>query len=179
MALTPLPRSLFASLPRRRPFARPPPRSRPTPSGSVPNPERATLRVTNRDPSSALSLDCLHQPERSFWVSCESSVLEPGQSLDVPLCFAPRDARSYAFGVPFLVGGSYTVKVLVVGEGCPARLELSNPSQNHLSFGMVPEGQRVTKQVGDPGRARGGRRERRPGAGRLAGRRGAAARVSP
>ena len=60
---------------------------------------------------------------------------------------APRDARQYAFGIPFLVNGSYTVKLLVVGEGCPARLELANLAQKHLTFGMVPEGQQVAKQV--------------------------------
>ena len=69
--------------------------------------------------------------------------------MDVPLFFAPRDARQYAFGVPFLVNGSYTVKLLVVGEGCPARLELANLAQKHLTFGMVPEGQQVAKQVNE------------------------------
>lgn len=74
-------------------------------------------------------------------------MLEPGQYLDVPLHFAPRDARPYAFGVPFLVNGSYIVKLLVVGEGCPARLELANIAHKHLAFGMVPEGHQVMKQV--------------------------------
>lgn len=106
-----------------------------------------TLRVTNRDPSAALSLDCVHQADRCFWVSCEPSVLEAGQSLEVPLNFAPRDTRHYAFGVPFLVNGSYTVKLVVVGEGCPARLELGNMAHKHLTFGLVPEGQQVAKQV--------------------------------
>lgn len=111
-----------------------------------------TLKVTNRDPSAALSLDCLQEGDRCFWATCEPSVLEAGQSLDVPLRFAPRDARLYAFGVPFLVNGSYTVKVLVVGEGCPARLELANLAHKHLTFGMVPEGQQVAKQVTSVGR---------------------------
>lgn len=74
-------------------------------------------------------------------------MLEAGQSINVPLYFSPRDARHYAFGVPFLVNGSYTVKLLVVGEGCPARLELANLSNKHLTFGMVPEGDQSTKQV--------------------------------
>ena len=74
-------------------------------------------------------------------------MLEAGQSIEVPLHFAPRDARHYAFGVPFLVNGSYTVKLLVVGEGCPARLELANLAHKHLTFGMVPEGDQATKQV--------------------------------
>lgn len=75
-------------------------------------------------------------------------MLEAGGSLEIPLHFAPRDARPYAFGVPFLVNGSYTVKLLVVGEGCPARLELANLAQKHVAFGMVPEGQQIVKQVG-------------------------------
>lgn len=112
--------------------------------------------MTNRDPSAALSLDCLHQGDRCFWVTSEPSVLEAGQSIDVPLHFAPRDARQYAFGVPFLVNGSYTVKLLVVGEGCPARLELANLAQKHLTFGMVPEGQQVAKQVWKAGESSGG-----------------------
>ncbi|CAM9825896.1 unnamed protein product, partial [Sphacelaria rigidula] len=85
--------------------------------------------------------------DRCFWATCEPSVLEAGEYLDVPLHFAPRDARPYAFGIPFLVNGSYTVKVLVVGEGCPARLELANLAHKHLTFGMVPEGHQVVKQV--------------------------------
>ncbi|CAM9618596.1 unnamed protein product, partial [Choristocarpus tenellus] len=118
-----------------------------TPPGSIPNPERVILRVTNRDTLSALSLDCIHQRDRCLWVECEPCVLEPGASTGIPICFAPREAKQYAFGVPFLVNGSYTVKVLVLGEGCPTRLELANPAQKHLTFGTVHEGKEVVKQV--------------------------------
>lgn len=105
------------------------------------------LKVTNKDLKTALSLDCLHQSERCFWVTCEPCVVEAGATLEVPLHFAPRDARPYAFGVPFLVNGSYAIKLLVVGEGCEERLELANLAQRTLTFGMVPAGQKVAKQV--------------------------------
>ncbi|CAM9698611.1 unnamed protein product, partial [Chrysoparadoxa australica] len=118
-----------------------------TPPGQIPLPECKRLVVTNRDPSSSLSLDCTHQRARCLWVDFSPTVLEPGTSVEVPLCFAPREAKPYAFSVPFLVNGSYTVKVVVLGEGCPARLELLNPAQKHVNFGIVPEGGVVEKAV--------------------------------
>jgi hypothetical protein len=118
-----------------------------TAPGQVPIPERALLRVTNRDTSAALSLNCEFEKSRCLWLEFDSLVVAAGAAVDIPLCFAPREAREYAFSLPFVVNGSYTVKVAVLGEGCPARLELANAAQRHVQFGIVPAGAAVTKSV--------------------------------
>jgi hypothetical protein len=64
-----------------------------------------------------------------LWLECPSRLIAAAEVVEIPIMFAPREAKGYAFSVPFVVNGSYTVKVAVIGEGCPARLELANPSQ--------------------------------------------------
>ncbi|KAG5176525.1 hypothetical protein JKP88DRAFT_256749 [Tribonema minus] len=118
-----------------------------TPPGEPPAAETAVLRVANADAAAPLSLDCDFAGHRCLRVECAPAVIAPGAEVDIPIHFAPREAKGYAFSVPFLVNGSYTVKVVLLGEGCPARLELANPSQRHVSFGMVPAGATVTKVV--------------------------------
>ncbi|CAM9230380.1 unnamed protein product, partial [Phaeothamnion confervicola] len=117
------------------------------PPGQPPAPETALLRVSNRDPVAALSLDCAHQRDRCLWVDCEPRVLEPGEVVDVPIHFAPREPRPYAFAVPFVVNGTASVRVAVAGEGCPVRLELAAAADRQLTFGVVAAGAAVTKTV--------------------------------
>ena len=118
-----------------------------TPAGQVPTAETALLKITNRDSGTALSLDCDFDASRCLWVECPSCTIAPGDSISVPINFAPREVKEYAFSLPFVVNGSYTVKLPVIGEGCPARLELANPSQRHVQFGTVSAGSTLSKSV--------------------------------
>ena len=59
-------------------------------------------------------------------------MLAPGVTLEVPVCFAPREVKDYAFAVPFVVNGTGKLNVNVVGRGALARLEMANPSQRKV-----------------------------------------------
>merc|ERR1711988_1293232 len=109
--------------------------------------EETILRVTNQDPNTNLSLDCTFENTRALSVTCEPHVLAPGEFVDVPFKFTPREQRDFGFTVPFIVNGSSMVNVAVIGNGIPARLELVNPSNILLPFGAVPEGNDLAKQV--------------------------------
>ena len=74
-------------------------------------------------------------------------MLAPGEFVEVPFKFTPREQKDFGFTVPFLVNGSSTVKCAVIGSGIPARLELANPSNVLLPFGAVPEGEDISKQL--------------------------------
>ena len=118
-----------------------------TPPGVPPVAEEVVLRVTNQDPSAHLSLDCTFAKTRALAVDCHPTVLEPGQAVDVPFTVVPREVMDYGFTVPFLVNGSSTINVGVIGAGVPARLELANSSQVQMNFGSVSEGDEQSKQV--------------------------------
>jgi hydrocephalus-inducing protein len=65
----------------------------------------------------------------------------------IPVRFAPRDQKDYAFAVPFQVNGNTRINITVVGSGIPAKLEILAPAQRSVSFGVVNVGQEVTRQV--------------------------------
>jgi hydrocephalus-inducing protein len=109
--------------------------------------EEATLRLVNHDPTSTISVECVFQKTRALWVDCPPTVLEPGCSLDVPICFAPRDVKDYAFVVPFVINGTSKVNLNIMGTGIQARLEMANASQRRLNFGLVNVGADVRKSV--------------------------------
>ena len=95
--------------------------------------EEAILRVTNHDPVANISIECSFQKTRALWVDCPPTMLAPGVTLEVPICFAPREVKDYAFAVPFVVNGTGKLNVNVVGRGALARLEMANPSQRKVS----------------------------------------------
>jgi hypothetical protein len=67
--------------------------------------------------------------------------------LQIPFLFTPRDIRSYEEVVTFDFNNLYKVEVLVKGEGIPLQLELKDPDQAFLDFGIVSVGGDVTKTV--------------------------------
>lgn len=99
--------------------------------------ETVTLKITNMDPVSNISVECGYQKTRVLWVHCPPTMIAPGGILEVSVCFAPRDVAEYAFSVPFLVNGSGKVNVTIAGRGAIARLELANPVHRKISFGAV------------------------------------------
>ena len=109
--------------------------------GQPPHKETVVLRVSNQDPSQNLSLDCTLPRNKVLQVECGPRVLAPGEHVEIPIHFTPREIQDYAFQVPFLVNGVSTVHVKVEGKGVAARLELVQPQQADCSFGRVREGE--------------------------------------
>lgn len=105
------------------------------------------LRITNREADRDISLQCLFDKKPHLDVGCDALVLRPGDSVDVPFTFTPRQPMVYTESVPFEVNGLHTVNVSVSGEGVPCSIELVNPSQADLSFGALRPGQSTSRSV--------------------------------
>jgi len=61
--------------------------------------------------------------------------------------FTPRDIKSYSDTVTFDFNNLYKVDVQIKGEGIPLHLELKDPDQAFLDFGIVTVGGDITKTV--------------------------------
>lgn len=109
--------------------------------------EEIVLVLRNHDPGSNISVECVFQKTRSLWVECVPTVIPPGEEIQVPIRFAPREVKDYTFTVPFLVNGTGKVQVQVSGKGINARLELVNGSQRRTSFGLVSVGSISSRTV--------------------------------
>jgi hydrocephalus-inducing protein len=117
-----------------------------TPGGS-PVTETAVLRLVNMDTSVNISVECLFQKTVALSVDAPPSVLEPGGVLEIPIRFAPRDVKDYAFVLPFVVNGTAKVPINIVGSGVHPKLEMANQSQRRLNFGTVEVGSTQSKTV--------------------------------
>jgi hydrocephalus-inducing protein len=118
-----------------------------TPPGGTVVVEETVLTIVNHDTSSNISIECIFQKTRALAVDCPPTVIAPGAALTVPIRFAPREVKDYAFIVPFLVNGSSRVPVNVTGKGIHARIELVNGSQRRTNFGVVNVGSSSTRSV--------------------------------
>ena len=88
-----------------------------TAPGALLEPSEEILVVTNGDMDNSLSIDCAFVNQRALSVKCSPTVLEPGQSVEIPFNFAPREVKDYAFAVPFLVNGTSKQMINVLGQG--------------------------------------------------------------
>jgi len=109
--------------------------------------EETTLRLVNHDPVSNISIESAFQKTRALWVDCPPTVLEPGSFIDIPIKFAPRDAKDYVFVVPIVVNGTTKVPVNILGKGINARLEMVNASQRRINFGVINVGSETRKTI--------------------------------
>lgn len=92
-----------------------------TAPGAALEPAESVMLVTNRDLENPLSIDCAFVNQRALSVECKPTVLEPGDTIEIPFNFAPREAKDYVFDVPFLVNGTSKQNVHVTGKGVYAR----------------------------------------------------------
>lgn len=109
--------------------------------------EETVLSIVNHDPQSNISIECTFQKTRALWAECAPTVIAPGATLEVPIRFAPREVKDYAFVVPFVVNGATKVPVSIIGHGINARLELVNGAQRRTNFGLVNVGSETVRQV--------------------------------
>ena len=109
--------------------------------------EETVLQIVNHDPKSNIAVECTFQKTRALWAECAPTVIAPGGVLEVPIRFAPREVKDYAFVIPFVVNGATKVPVNILGSGINARLELVNGSQRRTNFGLVNVGSSTTRSV--------------------------------
>jgi hypothetical protein len=105
------------------------------------------LRISNREADRDVSLQCTFERRPHLDVGLDAAVLRPGDVIDVPITFLPRQALAYAETVAFEVNGLHTVNVSVTGEGVPCAVELINAAQHELSFGALRPAQTATRAV--------------------------------
>jgi len=67
------------------------------------------------------------------------------QKLLIPIIFTPREIKKYHEVVTFDFNGLYTIDVTITGEGIPLLLDLVDPDQAYVDFGIVSVGGDVTK----------------------------------
>jgi hydrocephalus-inducing protein len=75
------------------------------------------------------------------------STKEAPIKLEVPIIFTPRVIKKYTETIKFDFNGLYTIDVTVTGEGIPMQLELVDPDQAVVDFGIISVGGDVTKTV--------------------------------
>ena len=72
---------------------------------------------------------------------------EAPERLEVPIIFTPREIKKYQETITFDFNNLYTIDVVITGEGIPMLLELQDPDQALVDFGIVSVGGDVTKTV--------------------------------
>lgn len=72
---------------------------------------------------------------------------EDPQTLQVPIYFTPREIKKYSEVVKLDFNGLYNIDLTITGEGIPMNLELKDPDQAYLDFGIVSVGGDVTRTV--------------------------------
>lgn len=65
----------------------------------------------------------------------------------MPIYFTPREIKKYSEVVKLDFNGLYNIDLTITGEGIPMNLELKDPDQAYLDFGIVSVGGDVTKTV--------------------------------
>ena len=118
-----------------------------TAPGAALEPAESVLLVTNRDVENSLSIDCAFVSQRALSIESKPTVLEPGEALEIPFLFAPREMKDYSFQVPFLVNGTSKQMVNISGKGVYARLDLADLNQSHVQFGSVIEDNSVSRNI--------------------------------
>lgn len=63
------------------------------------------------------SLDCLFSNTAHLEVGFQAGVLNPGEKIEVPITFYPREAVSYHEIIPFEINGLSQQTVEVLGKG--------------------------------------------------------------
>ena len=74
-------------------------------------------------------------------------MLLPTHSIEVPIIFTPREIKKYEEVVKFDFNGIHKMELKVAGEGIPMVIELVDPDNHLVDFGIVPVKGDVTKNV--------------------------------
>jgi len=107
--------------------------------------EERVLTISNQETDNPVAVDCLFEKTEVLDINCEPTVLQPGESMQVPLRFTPRELKEYKGAIPFEINGLYSVNVLYSGEGTILSLGLEEPDRGTLNFGSQRVGAHITK----------------------------------
>lgn len=113
---------------------------------------KAVLELVNND-DSAISIETNFEKKPYLDVQLSpGEVLLPStkdkqEKLSIPIIFTPRAIQKYYEVVTFDFNGIYKIDVVIKGEGIPMNIELVDPDQHIVDFGILAKGSDVTKTV--------------------------------
>ena len=113
---------------------------------------QAVLELVNND-DSAISIETNFERKPNLDVQLSpGEVLLPStkdkkEKLLIPIIFTPREIQKYNEVVTFDFNGIFKIDVVIKGEGIPMNIELVDPDQHIVDFGIVSKGSDLTKVV--------------------------------
>ncbi|XP_010138614.1 PREDICTED: hydrocephalus-inducing protein-like, partial [Buceros rhinoceros silvestris] len=109
-------------------------------------PARQTLVITNKADKD-VSLNCLFTSTAHLVVDFPGHVLRPGETVEVPITFYPREVTSYHELIPFEINSLYQRSVEVRGRGTEMKVDVVEPQGKVVKLGALSIGQTVKKMV--------------------------------
>ncbi|NXJ80823.1 HYDIN protein, partial [Trogon melanurus] len=109
-------------------------------------PPRQTFVITNKADSD-VSLKCLFSSTTHLEVDFIGYILRPGEAVDVPITFYPREVASYHELIPFEINGLCQQTVEVRGKGIEMKVDVVEPQGKVVKLGALSVGQTVKKFV--------------------------------
>ena len=113
----------------------------------------AILELINND-NSAISIETNFEAKLHLDVQLSpgeallSATKEKEDKLAIPIIFTPREIKIYREVIWFDFNEIYKFDVEIKGEGIPMNLELVDPEQHIVNYGIVVKGSNLTKTVG-------------------------------
>ncbi|NXS93719.1 HYDIN protein, partial [Jacana jacana] len=104
------------------------------------------LTITNTAEKD-VSLNCLFTGTMHLEVDFRGYVLHPGETLEVPITFYPREVASYRELIPFEINGLCQQTVEVRGRGIEMKVDVVEPQGKVVKLGALCIGQTVKKVV--------------------------------
>ncbi|RYY33055.1 hypothetical protein EON62_04655, partial [archaeon] len=93
------------------------------------------LSLVNRELHRDISVQCTFTKRPHLDVAFDAAVLRPGQVINVPVTFMPRQAQAYGDMIPFEINGLHVVNVEVRGTGVPLALDVQTLGANGAVYG--------------------------------------------
>ena len=115
-------------------------------------PKKIVLEIINLD-NSAIAVETTFEKKPYLDVQlAPGQVLVPSTKeapikLEIPIIFTPREIKKYQETISFEFNNLYTIDVTITGEGIPMQLELVDPDQAVVDFGVVSVGGDVTRTI--------------------------------
>lgn len=82
---------------------------------------RTVLKITNTDVHHQCSISSPFSPTEGFDVQPLQASLSPGEVLEIPVTFSPREAKLYKAKIPFFVNDQLAATIQLSGKGIPVR----------------------------------------------------------
>lgn len=104
------------------------------------------LKLTNKD-KKEISVDCLYEATAQLHHNFEARVISPGESVDIPFTFYPREARRYQEIVTFEINGLSKQTVEFIGTGCEMKVEVADSKNKSMNLGARYVGDVIKKYI--------------------------------